>query len=87
MAGAVDHMMRGMLQKTDAEKAFMPWWQDVEDKLLYSLMILGAVRLVKESLNMYALNQAYFLCTFLSTSIYESRQIFSFWIFSEFFRD
>ena len=41
MAGSLDRMMQNMLKHSDAERAFMPWTQDVEDKLLYSLMILG----------------------------------------------
>ena len=41
MAGSVDRMMQSMLKHSDAERAFMPWTQELEDKLLYSLMILG----------------------------------------------
>ena len=41
MAGAVGKMMEGMLHMSDSQKAFSPWWEDLEGKLLYSLMILG----------------------------------------------
>merc|ERR1719189_2483228 len=41
MAGAVDKLMQGMLHMSDSQKAFSPWWEDLEGKLLYSLMILG----------------------------------------------
>ena len=43
MAGAVGKMMEGMLHMSDSQKAFSPWWEDLEGKLLYSLMILGKV--------------------------------------------
>ena len=43
MAGAVDKLMQGMLHMSDSQKAFSPWWEDLEGKLLYSLMILGKV--------------------------------------------
>jgi len=33
--------MKGIIQKSDAEKAFTPWWDKLGDKLLYSLLILG----------------------------------------------
>ena len=33
MAGSLDRMMQGMMQKTDAQKAFSPWHEDLEDKL------------------------------------------------------
>ena len=41
MAGAMEKMMQGMLHMSDSQKAFSPWWEDLEGKLLYSLMILG----------------------------------------------
>jgi hypothetical protein len=43
MASAVEKVLRGTLQKTESQKAFSPWWSDFEDKLLYSVMILGGV--------------------------------------------
>ncbi len=42
MASALEKMLKGTLQKTESQKAFSPWWSDFEDKLLYSVMILGA---------------------------------------------
>ena len=44
MAGAMEKVMRGMLHMSDSQKAFSPWWEDLEGKLLYSLMILGKVQ-------------------------------------------
>ena len=41
MASALEKVMKSTLQKSDAQKAFSPWWEDLEDKLLYSLMIMG----------------------------------------------
>ena len=44
MAGAMEKVMKGMLHMSDSQKAFSPWWEDLEGKLLYSLMILGKVQ-------------------------------------------
>lgn len=41
MASALEKIMKGTLQKSDSQKAFSPWWEALEDKLLYSVMILG----------------------------------------------
>ena len=41
MASALEKLMKGTLQKSESQKAFSPWWEDVEDKLLYTVMILG----------------------------------------------
>ena len=41
MASALEKIMKGTLQKSESQKAFSPWWEDVEDKLLYTVMILG----------------------------------------------
>jgi len=41
MASALEKILKGTLQKSDSQKAFSPWWEDLEDKLLYSLMIFG----------------------------------------------
>ena len=41
MASALEKIMKGTLNKSDAQKAFSPWWEDLESTLLYTLMILG----------------------------------------------
>ena len=41
MASALEKIMKGTLKKSDSQKTFSPWWEDVESKLLYTLMILG----------------------------------------------
>ena len=41
MASALEKILKGTLQKSDSQKAFSPWWEELEDKLLYSLMIFG----------------------------------------------
>ena len=46
MASALEKLMKGTIQKSDAQKAFSPWWETLEDKLLYSLMILGKPELI-----------------------------------------
>ena len=33
-----------LLDRTDAEKVFRPWWDTVEDYLLNSLIAIGMVR-------------------------------------------
>ena len=30
-----------LLGRSDAEKAFRPWWENLEDILLYGLVLLG----------------------------------------------
>ncbi|XP_059092608.1 uncharacterized protein LOC131887897 isoform X2 [Tigriopus californicus] len=45
MASALEKIMKGTLQKSEAQKAFNPWWEDLEDKLLYGTMILGMISL------------------------------------------
>ncbi len=45
MASALEKIMKGTLQKSDAQKAFSPWWEALEDKMLYTLMILGMISL------------------------------------------
>ena len=45
MASALEKIMKGTLQKSESQKAFSPWWESLEDKMLYSLMILGMITL------------------------------------------
>ena len=41
MASALEKLMKGTIKKPESVKAFSPWWEDLQDKLLYSLMIFG----------------------------------------------
>ena len=41
MASALEKIMKGTLEMSESEKAFSLWWKDIEDVLLYSIMILG----------------------------------------------
>ena len=41
MASALEKAFKGVLKKSESQKAFSPWWADAEDKLLYAVMILG----------------------------------------------
>ena len=36
-----DSMVKALFGQTDAEKTFRPWWDNLEDVLLYGLIILG----------------------------------------------
>ena len=44
MASALEKAFKGVLKKSESQKAFSPWWSDAEDKLLYAVMILGETR-------------------------------------------
>ena len=41
MASALEKIMKGVLKKSEAEKAFSPWWESLSEKMLYGLMIMG----------------------------------------------
>ena len=41
MASALEKILKGTLQKSDAQKTFSPWWEDLQDKLRYGVMIMG----------------------------------------------
>ena len=43
MASALEKAFKGVLKKSESQKAFSPWWSDAEDKLLYAVMILGKI--------------------------------------------
>ena len=32
-----------ILRRSDAEKAFRPWWDNFEDQLVYGLICLGTI--------------------------------------------
>ena len=34
-------MVKALFGQSDAEKTFRPWWDNLEDVLLYGLIILG----------------------------------------------
>ena len=43
MAALGSLLMNKVLGHSDAEKAFRPWWDTLEDILIYSLVILGVI--------------------------------------------
>ena len=46
-AMALDGELRkSLLDRTDSEKAFRPWWDTLEDTLLNTLIALGNARMV-----------------------------------------
>ncbi len=45
MASALEKVMKGVISKPESVKAFSTWWEDLQDKLLYSLMIFGMITL------------------------------------------
>ena len=36
-----DSMVKALFGQTEAEKTFRPWWDNLEDVLLYGLIIVG----------------------------------------------
>ena len=43
MAALGGELSRKILTHSDAEKAFRPWWDTLEDNLLYAFVILGKI--------------------------------------------
>ena len=44
MAAAVGATVAGkVLGRTKAERAFRPWWDELEDQLIYGLLTLGKI--------------------------------------------
>ena len=41
MASLGDTMVKALFGQTEAEKTFRPWWDNLEDVLVYGLIILG----------------------------------------------
>ena len=41
MAALAGDLSRQILSHTDAARAFRPWWDNLEDSLMYSLVIMG----------------------------------------------
>ena len=41
MATLGDTMVKALFGQTEAEKTFRPWWDNLEDVLVYGLIILG----------------------------------------------
>ena len=45
MAAAVGATVAGkVLGRTKAERAFRPWWDELEDQLIYGLLTLGKIQ-------------------------------------------
>jgi len=42
-----EKILKSTIQKSDSQKAFSPWWEDLEDKLLHALMIFGKISIFK----------------------------------------
>lgn len=43
MAALAGDLSRQILSHTDAARAFRPWWDNMEDSLMYSLVIMGKI--------------------------------------------
>ena len=41
MASLGDKMVSALFGQTEAEKTFRPWWDNLEDILVYGLILLG----------------------------------------------
>ena len=41
MAGLGDKMVTALFGQSEAEKTFRPWWDTLEDFLVYGLILLG----------------------------------------------
>ena len=48
-----DSMVKALFGQTDAEKTFRPWWDNLEDVLLYGLIILGKFLLILLDVSKY----------------------------------
>lgn len=44
MAALAGDLSKKILMHSDAEMAFRPWWDVLEDNLLYSFVILGKIK-------------------------------------------
>ena len=45
MAAAIGATVAGkVLGRTKAERAFRPWWDELEDQLIYGLLTLGKIQ-------------------------------------------
>ena len=46
MAALAGDLSRQILSHSDAARAFRPWWDNLEDSLMYSLVIMGEFQLI-----------------------------------------
>ena len=49
MAALAGDLSRQILSHSDAARAFRPWWDNLEDSLMYSLVIMGELDLISNS--------------------------------------
>ena len=43
MAGILESPMTSLLGRSEAEKAIQPWWETLEDYLVYGLLGIGKI--------------------------------------------
>ena len=41
--GVFDSFIKHNLSKSESERAFLPWWEDLADRFLYAIVIVGLV--------------------------------------------
>ena len=47
---------KNLLERTEAEKVFRPWWDTLEDYLLNSLVLLGEAQLSLFAINIFSIH-------------------------------
>ena len=55
MASLGDKMVTALFGQSEAEKSFRPWWDNLEDYLVYGLILIGtfAVKIITEKENTF----------------------------------
>ena len=47
MASLGDKMVSALFGQSEAEKTFRPWWDNLEDFLVYGLILLGKLDIIR----------------------------------------
>ena len=47
MAAIAGDLTQKILGHSDADKAFRPWWDKLQDQLIYALVMLGKIILIE----------------------------------------
>ncbi len=62
MAALAGDLSRQIMSHSDAARAFRPWWDNLEDSLMYSLVIMGELNLIGNFIKYWKGSQAFLVC-------------------------
>ena len=70
MAALGGALLSSVLEKSPAEKALTPWWDKIQDYIIYGLIIVGKQIFLKQVfIEVVMILEKYFICMLFSASI------------------